>query len=938
MDSSPAEAAPRRPWPSLWAAALVSLVAQLALCQFFSFGRDVPYTIDINPSNIWKYTYHFPPRGEFLTLNWFGLANLPPTLNPLQLRGGAPAALALLHRLCAAHCHGSAPGHDRLPARARPAAARRALRRHRLRVAGRSPSLRFPGPLRVHHHVAVLRACRLGRAAHRAPRRLRADRRRELRHDDRAPARPRVDRQPPHRGALPRARAAPPPAGRRHPARARALRRRRASGLVRRVPRAFPELYHRRETWRRHRSRQGLRLCHAIQPGPHGNAFLSRARLLRLDQQPPHRPLLGLDRPDARIRRHAAGHAQPQPRHQHDRHGRQRARAARQRAPASRRAPLFRHHGHRRNLARLARSRRRSARRHRPLRAPRSKARCGDRRAVGHLHRSPAFLRPPACAPRLRRAPALLGLSHPRSTGRSSRCRSWTSGATRSSGSGFSTSPLSPSPPTARRILSARSPPRPPCATRSISSSPSPRASCSSSFSAAIPWPFSSPSSWTARTSLPRSRRSCTRSTFRSPSPSDSARCSGSAWPARATATACKRGTSSTRCCAGAGSARSRPSIAPPRSASASACSPPCSSAGSPRRFIVPFSLARLTATNPLLDSLASEGPLVRVAVPQPQDSLLNFYLQNQFAALRISSIDISAASRIPDALTAFVGAFAGHTARLWLIGGVKNVAIGQADLANLREDPEIAANIVEAGGFTLTASPDGQPTHALVRLRDYFNKATFIPSAQLGTDAENLKTLGDTAWNPRSSVLLASRPGAAPPAYVAPPGHPAAARPEIGIEITRYSPPRHRPPSRALARRLRPHQRPVRPRLAGPGQRPPRPAPARRLPPARRGSSARRKHGHPPLRRPLPVRPPAPRHPHQRRQRPGHAPRLRGRRLSHSPRAADENPARPLSHIQARRLGPSHARSVPNYNLGTRGRGTRMRFSNSACTRAGAS
>jgi hypothetical protein len=84
MDPSPAEAAPRRPWPSLWLAALVSLLAQLALCQFFSFGASVPLTIDVNPSNIWKYAYHFPPRGEFLTLNWFGLANLPPTLNPFS--------------------------------------------------------------------------------------------------------------------------------------------------------------------------------------------------------------------------------------------------------------------------------------------------------------------------------------------------------------------------------------------------------------------------------------------------------------------------------------------------------------------------------------------------------------------------------------------------------------------------------------------------------------------------------------------------------------------------------------------------------------------------------------------------------------------------------------------------------------------------------------
>src|SRR5579871_5231032 len=85
MDSVPVAPVPRRPWPLLWGVALVSLILQLALCQFFTFGAKVPWSIDVNPSNLWKYADHFPPRGEFLTLNWFGLPNLPPTLNPFSL-------------------------------------------------------------------------------------------------------------------------------------------------------------------------------------------------------------------------------------------------------------------------------------------------------------------------------------------------------------------------------------------------------------------------------------------------------------------------------------------------------------------------------------------------------------------------------------------------------------------------------------------------------------------------------------------------------------------------------------------------------------------------------------------------------------------------------------------------------------------------------------
>jgi hypothetical protein len=180
-------------------------------------------------------------------------------------------------------------------------------------------------------------------------------------------------------------------------------------------------------------------------------------------------------------------------------------------------------------------------------------------------------------------------------------------------------------------------------------------------------------------------------------------------------------------------------------------------------KFIQPSDLKHLTESNPLLDSLRSEGPTVRVAVPEPQDPLLNFYLQNQFTADRISSIDISAASRIPDALAHFVGALNGNPARLWLLGGVKNVAIAEQDLTTLRQNQAIATNMVAADGYTLRPVPDDQPTHVLVRLRDYFAKATFIPRADLLTkDNDTLKRVADPAWNPRDSVLLTTiAPGA---------------------------------------------------------------------------------------------------------------------------------------------------------------------------------
>jgi hypothetical protein len=209
-------------------------------------------------------------------------------------------------------------------------------------------------------------------------------------------------------------------------------------------------------------------------------------------------------------------------------------------------------------------------------------------------------------------------------------------------------------------------------------------------------------------------------------------------------------------------------------------------------QFIEPLDLFRLTATNPLIDSLRSEGPLVRVAVPQPQDALLNTFLQNQFALYRISSIDISAASRIPDSLTAFVNAFSGHAAKLWLIGGVKNVAIAEQDITTLRQEPEVASNIASADGYTLGPTPNDQPTHALVRMRDYFAKATFVPGAELpGKDDAVLKRLADPKWNPHATVLLPSgKPGAPfPQNVVAPYSRPIPIPPSVPVNVGRYTP-----------------------------------------------------------------------------------------------------------------------------------------------------
>jgi len=173
-------------------------------------------------------------------------------------------------------------------------------------------------------------------------------------------------------------------------------------------------------------------------------------------------------------------------------------------------------------------------------------------------------------------------------------------------------------------------------------------------------------------------------------------------------------------------------------------------------QFIEPAPLSALTGSNPLLEALRSEGDQVRVSVAA-DDPVLNMLLQNQFAAMDISCLDISAASRIPDDLNTFFQTLDKDQARLWFLAGVKNVVVPEQGLSQMRQDPGVAANISHADGYTLepTGTPS-LPSHALVGMKDYLAKATLVPGAEyFGSDKDLLKRLKDPAWDPRKSVLL---------------------------------------------------------------------------------------------------------------------------------------------------------------------------------------
>ena len=178
-------------------------------------------------------------------------------------------------------------------------------------------------------------------------------------------------------------------------------------------------------------------------------------------------------------------------------------------------------------------------------------------------------------------------------------------------------------------------------------------------------------------------------------------------------------------------------------------------------QFVQPIDLDLLTAKNPveqsLIAALETEGNRVRVSVAA-SDPVLNSLLQNQLNTRRISCLDISAASRIPDALNALFTGLASDPERLWFLAGVKNRLIPQGDFATLKNDARLVANITGADGYMLgpTDSPN-LPSHALVKFHDYMDKATFVPGAEIiPQDKDQLARLKDPAWDPRQTVLLA--------------------------------------------------------------------------------------------------------------------------------------------------------------------------------------
>jgi len=188
--------------------------------------------------------------------------------------------------------------------------------------------------------------------------------------------------------------------------------------------------------------------------------------------------------------------------------------------------------------------------------------------------------------------------------------------------------------------------------------------------------------------------------------------------------------------------------------------------------YVEPFNFRAAYRTNALIETIRTDPEPVRVKF-LGQDGLLHYYLSAVFPYHRISSFDIPALSRMPQDYHAFFTALEKQPLRLWQLSGVKYLAAPASALNQILQAPELRANIAGAARFqaqgtkldniqVISVSENQPATHALVTLKDYLPKATFVPGIEVLPDQAALsRRLADPGWNPRRTLLL-DQPSAA--------------------------------------------------------------------------------------------------------------------------------------------------------------------------------
>ncbi len=206
--------------------------------------------------------------------------------------------------------------------------------------------------------------------------------------------------------------------------------------------------------------------------------------------------------------------------------------------------------------------------------------------------------------------------------------------------------------------------------------------------------------------------------------------------------------------------------------------------------FIVPFRYSDLTGSNAFLDELSKRGPLARISV-QRDDFLIHRYLQFQFNKYKIPVFEIQAASRIPNAFQDFQKALTLNLAQYYSLSGVTTLAVSANDIQSLRLDPAFARNFAgPPQGFNLRYAGPDAPSHAIIDLKHFFYKATFIPHAEFLPDQASLiSRMSEPYWNPQDVISFNKQDADSPTADEAPKPDPADTSSNPLATVIEYTP-----------------------------------------------------------------------------------------------------------------------------------------------------
>jgi hypothetical protein len=182
--------------------------------------------------------------------------------------------------------------------------------------------------------------------------------------------------------------------------------------------------------------------------------------------------------------------------------------------------------------------------------------------------------------------------------------------------------------------------------------------------------------------------------------------------------------------------------------------------------YVEPLRYKQAYRLNPFLETLKKSPDPARVKFIA-QDGLLHYYLSTVLQHHDIPTIDMPAASRVPEDYAALFQALGQNPFRLWQLGGVKYLAMPATAGRSLLMDPLLRDRIAGIHAFRAMGSRmddiDMQPvndlsyaTHVLVQLKDYLPKALFVPGLEV-LPAETNVTLRLAApdWNPRQTLLV---------------------------------------------------------------------------------------------------------------------------------------------------------------------------------------